>query len=85
MEFSAILLDIGMPTLIRFAGSEIAMYFEDHHPPHVHVVGPDFEMLVAIRDGSVLASELPARARRIALRWIAGNRSMLLAKWDEFH
>jgi hypothetical protein len=59
------------------------MYFEDHNPPHVHVVGADFEMLVAIRDRAVLVGEVPARVRKTALRWIAENREMLLAKWDE--
>ena len=74
-----------MPTLARFAGFEIDMYFEDHNPPHVHVVGRDFEMLVAVRDGAILVGAAPARVRRAALEWIAGNRAMLLAKWDELH
>jgi hypothetical protein len=72
-----------MPTLARFAGFEIAMYFEDHNPPHVHVVGRDFEILIAIRDRSVLAGDAPARVRRTALRWIAENRERLLKKWEE--
>ena len=74
-----------MPTLARFANFEIDMYFEDHNPPHVHVVGREFEMLVAIRDGTILAGAAPARARRTAMRWIAGNRDALLRKWDELH
>ena len=74
-----------MPTLARFANFEIDMYFEDHNPPHVHVVGRQFEMLVAIRDGAVLAGELPPRVRRVAMRWIAGNRDALLREWDELH
>ncbi|HEY0302657.1 MAG TPA: DUF4160 domain-containing protein [Rhizomicrobium sp.] len=72
-----------MPTLARFAGFEIDMYFEDHNPPHVHVVGREFEMLVAIRDGAVLTGAVPPRVRRTAMRWIEDNRAMLLAKWDE--
>ena len=74
-----------MPTLARFAGFEIAMYFEDHNPPHVHVVGRTFEMLMAIRDGRILQGEAPARVRRASAAWIAENRAMLLIKWDEFH
>jgi len=74
-----------MPTLVRFANFEIDIYFEDHNPPHVHVVGRDFEVLVAIRDGVVLAGEAPARAQRTAMQWIANNRAMLLARWDEYH
>ncbi len=74
-----------MPTLARFANFEIDMYFEDHNPPHVHVVGREFEMLVAIRDGAVLAGAAPARVNRVAMRWIANNRQMLLTRWDAYH
>lgn len=74
-----------MPTLARFANFEIAMYFEDHNPPHVHVVGREFEMLVAVRNGAVLAGAAPARTRRTALRWIEDNREALLRKWDDLH
>ncbi len=74
-----------MPTLVRFANFEIDMYFEDHNPPHVHVVGREFEMLVAIRDGAVLAGDVPPRVRRTALRWIADNRETLLRTWDDLH
>jgi hypothetical protein len=60
-----------MPTLARFANFEIDMYFEDHNPPHAHVVGRNFEMLIAIRDGAILLGDAPARVRRTAQRWIA--------------
>jgi len=74
-----------MPTLARFANFEIDMYFEDHNPPHVHVVGREFEMLVAIRDGAVLAGDAPPKVRRTAMRWIAVNRDALLRKWEDLH
>ena len=61
------------------------MYFEDHNPPHVHVVARDFEALVTIREGSVIAGALPDRHRVTALGWIRANRKMLLEKWDEYH
>jgi len=73
-----------MPTLVRFAGFEVAMYFEDHNPPHVHVVGPNFEVLVAIRDGAVLAGDAPTRVKRTAMNWIAQNRTALLARWEQY-
>ncbi|HIJ83435.1 MAG: hypothetical protein HW380_3548 [Magnetococcales bacterium] len=31
-----------MPTLKRFGAVSVRMYADDHHPPHVHVVGVDF-------------------------------------------
>ena len=44
-----------MPTLHETGAYVIAMYFEDHNPPHVHVVGPDFEGLIALDDMSVFS------------------------------
>jgi len=72
-----------MPVLQRFAGFVIRMYFADHNPPHVHVVGPDFEALVSVADLAVIAGELPARFSREALDWIVENRAFLLLKWEE--
>jgi hypothetical protein len=74
-----------VPVIYRFDGYVIRMYFEDHNPPHVHVVGPDFEALVAIEDGTVVAGVLPAKCRGETLHWIAANRALLAEKWEEMH
>jgi hypothetical protein len=74
-----------MPVLYNAGGYVIAMYFEDHNPHHVHVVGPEFEGLVAIGDLSVFRGSIPARFSRGALGWIEANREELLAKWSEWH
>ena len=74
-----------MPVMHRFDGYVICMYFEDHNPPHVHVVGPDFEALVTIEDAILFAGDLPTRCRREALEWIAANRMLLTDKWEKFH
>lgn len=71
-----------MPVLLDAGAFVIAMYFEDHNPPHVHVVGPDFEGLVNIRDLTVFRGAIPPRFRRTALGWIEENRADLLAKWQ---
>jgi hypothetical protein len=72
-----------MPVIQRFDGFVIRMYFEDHNPPHVHVVGPDFEALVSIGDLAVFAGAIPPKFDREALGWIAANKSSLLVKWEE--
>lgn len=74
-----------MPPLLRSGSYVIAMYFEDHNPPHVHVVGKDFEALVRISDLSIFRGSLPKRIAREALHWIDENREMLDAKWNEWH
>lgn len=73
-----------MPPVKDFGGFRIVMYFEDHNPPHVHVVSADFEGLVSIRDGAVFRGSIPDRQRRKTLAWIAANREKLLAMWQQF-
>lgn len=53
-----------MPTLQRFGAVSLRMYADDHRPPHFHVVGPDFEVLVRIADLSVIAGQ--ARPAQVA-------------------
>ena len=74
-----------MPVLHNAGRYVIAMYFEDHNPPHVHVVGPDFEGLVAISDLAVFRGSIPSKFSREALKWIDENRETLLGKWNECH
>jgi len=74
-----------MPTIKDFGGYKITLYAEDHNPPHVHVIGPDFQAKVRIADAEVFAGEISPRHRRQALSWIAANREMLKTKWDELN
>lgn len=72
-----------MPTVKNFGSYRIMLFAEDHNPPHVHVIGRDFQAKVRIRDGSVMVGAVPARHRRQALAWIFENRERLMAKWNE--
>jgi hypothetical protein len=73
-----------VPVLKDFGSFRITMYFEDHNPPHVHVVGPGFHALVAIADAQILRGAIPARQRRRALTWITENRQTLLERWAQY-
>jgi hypothetical protein len=72
-----------MPTVKDFGGYRVTLYAEDHNPPHVHVIGPDFQAKVRIADAKVFAGAIPPRHRREALAWVAANRRMLMARWNE--
>jgi len=74
-----------MPTVKDFGSYKITLYAEDHNPPHVHVIGPDFQAKARIADAEVFAGAIPPRHRREALSWIAANREKLKAKWDELN
>lgn len=46
-----------MPTLRRFANCKIAIYADDHLPPHFHIEGRGFRIIVEIETMKVRASD----------------------------
>jgi hypothetical protein len=58
-----------MPTICRFYGITIAIYFNDHAPPHFHARYGEFLAQVRIADGAVMRGRLPPRALRLVRQW----------------
>jgi len=74
-----------MPTLQRFGAVTLRMYADDHHPPHFHIVGPEFQVLVRISDLTVIAGEARPAQIAEALRWAGEHREVLALKWAELN
>jgi len=74
-----------MPKVESFESFVIYMYFEDHNPPHVHVIGPDFKASMAIETRKVLAGNLPRKIEDQASAYIEENENRLLEKWAAYH
>jgi Domain of unknown function (DUF4160) len=74
-----------MPTLKRFGAASVRMYADDHHPPHFHIVGADFQVLVRISDCAVIEGEAKADQIAEALKWARANRELLALKWAELN
>lgn len=55
----------GMPRVSAFYGIVIALYYNDHLPPHFHALYGQYEALVRIDTLETLAGSLPKRARAI--------------------
>lgn len=72
-----------MPTLQRFGAVSIRMYADDHRPPHFHIVGPDFQVVVRIADLAITAGIARANQIAEAMAWAAEHREMLALKWIE--
>ncbi len=53
-----------MPTIGRFYGITIRMYFDEKHQPHFHAYYGGQSALVRIADGVFQEGELPTRAQR---------------------
>jgi hypothetical protein len=71
-----------MPTISRFYGILIQMYFGDHPPPHFHALYAEFEAVIDIRTFEVLRGELPLRAVALVLEWAQQHRNELMRDWE---
>jgi hypothetical protein len=71
-----------MPEICRFYGIAITMYYRDHQPPHFHARYGGREVVVTIRDCSVLAGAIAPRALGMVVEWAAQRRDALMADWD---
>ena len=76
-----------MPEICRFLGITIAMYFDDHNPPHFHVHYNEYRALMEIQTLNIISGRLPARIRGLVEEWAESNQDVLLSMWQaqEFH
>jgi hypothetical protein len=66
-----------MPVVSRFLGIIIAMYWDDHAPPHFHAKYAEYEITVNIRTG-VVEGKFPKRALRHVLEWYEIHKEQLI-------
>jgi hypothetical protein len=71
-----------MPEICRFFGIAIAMYYNDHLPPHFHAGYGEFEAVYAIESLELLRGSLPRRAHGMVVEWALGQRPALLLNWE---
>ena len=72
-----------MPEISRFFGLIIAMYFDDHNPPHFHVRYNDFRASISIADGALLSGDLPRTALNLVEDWRKLHIIELDANWEK--
>lgn len=70
-----------MPELSRFFGIIIAMYYNDHAPPHFHAKYGGEQASIRIDTGQVLEGALGTRALRLVDEWRLLHQSELLDDW----
>jgi len=70
-----------MPEISRFFGIIIAIYYNDHNPPHFHAKYGKHEVLVEINTGIVIAGNLPQRELNLVEEWRKLHRQELLEDW----
>jgi hypothetical protein len=70
-----------MPTISRFFGIAIAMFFDDHEPAHFHARHADGSAKVRIDTLEVIESDLGRRQLRFVLAWAELHKEELLENW----
>lgn len=75
-----------MPTLSRFYGIIIRMYFvqKEHNPPHVHVIYQDETFSITIKDLKIIDGETNPSPRALSMvkEWIELHCDELLEMWE---
>jgi hypothetical protein len=70
-----------VPTISRFFGIVIAMFFDDHEPPHFHARHAEGSAKIRIDTVEVIDSSLGRRQLRFVLAWAELHQEELLENW----
>ncbi len=71
-----------MPTVSRFFGITLRMYYDDHPPPHFHAYYGEFAAKITIESLELPEGQLPRRALALVLEWAAEHRDELRESWQ---
>jgi hypothetical protein len=71
-----------MPTISRFFGVVIQMFWREHAPPHFHALYGEHEALIDIRTLEPIGGHLPKRALTLTIEWAIEHRQELMESWD---
>jgi phosphomannomutase len=71
-----------MPEISRFYGIIIAMFHDEHNPPHFHARYGSDRISIRINDLSIIVGSLPPRALGIVMEWASIHQEELLQNWD---
>lgn len=73
---------------IRLGNMRLVVYANDHPPPHVHVLGVDWEVRIALTQQPTLMSILGKPKRQAlagALMAVNERRAVLKLMWSNLH
>ena len=71
-----------MPEISRFFGIIIAMFYDDHNPPHFHARYGKDGVAIEITSLRVLEGQIPARALGLVMEWALQHQKELIQDWN---
>jgi hypothetical protein len=72
-----------MPEICRFFGIIIAIFYEDHPPPHFHVRYGGQQAIIAIETLQLLEGRLSPRVLGLVVEWAMMHRPDLVRAWEQ--
>lgn len=76
---------------MRQNGFRVVIYLNDHLPSHVHILKGGGEIKIDLGDGKSkpglisIIGDIKTKEVVKALKLVADNKALLLAKWKEIH
>jgi hypothetical protein len=71
-----------MPEISRFFGIIIAIFYDDHNPPHFHARYNGEKVSIEIKSLKVLEGSISPRALGLVIEWATLHKEELLKDWD---
>jgi hypothetical protein len=71
-----------MPEISRFYGIIIAMFYDDHNPPHFHARYGKDSVAIGIDSLRVLEGHISHRALGLAMEWASQHQQELMHSWN---
>lgn len=71
-----------MPIISSFFGIIIAMYFDDHAPPHFHAKYNEFKAEILIKELSIRKGKLPPQVLGFVIEWPTQHQNELIENWN---
>ena len=74
-------LENNMPEISSFFGIKVTMYYDDHNPPHFHVIYNEEKAIVDIQKTCVIEGHLPSKQLKLVLAWCVIHQNELMNNW----
>jgi hypothetical protein len=71
-----------MPEISRFFGVVIAIFYDDHNPPHFHARYEGFKAVIDINSLAIRDGQLPPRVYGLVIEWATVHKQELLKNWE---
>lgn len=71
-----------MPEISRFYGIIIAMFYDEHNPPHFHARYGKDKVAIEISTLRVLEGKIPPRVLGLVVEWASQYQEELLCNWE---